>query len=169
MTVVDEVFDIVKKDTRDELLMNHTRGLNALPIIFPILASQSSNSQIATYFRSSLQKRLWRFLIPDGDAEEFLTKTVKEFTSNSTDSQTFAFYIQPYIQTGLMIGECINLDMVLVNGLIKLVEKPGCYKDRYSCISYANYVISSQFDASLLREKDDSDEFSEIASLVQSV
>lgn len=168
MTVVDEIFDVVKQEVRDELRANHTRGLNALPIIFPILASQSSNSQIATYFRSSLQKRLWRFLIQDGDAEEYLTKAVKEFTANSTDSETFAFYIQPYIQTGLMVGECINLDMALVNGLIKLTEKPGCYKDRYSCVSYANYIISTQFDKLLLKENDERDDFYEIASLVQS-
>jgi hypothetical protein len=168
MTVVGEEFDIVKAETREELRNNHTRGLNALPIIFPILASQSTNSQIATSLRSSLQKKMWRFLIPDGDAEEYLIKTVKEFTANSTDSESFAFYIAPYIQTGLFIGECINLDMTLVSGMIKLTEKSGCYKDRYSSVSYVNYVIGSQFDKNLLKENEIWDDFSEIAALVQS-
>jgi len=167
MTVVDEFFDIIKQDVRDELRNNHTRGVNALPIIFPIQASQALNSQIATYFRSSLQKKLWRFLIVDGDAEEHLIKTIKEFTKDSNDSETSAFYLHPYIQTGLFIGECINLDMTLVSGLIKLTEKPGCYKDRYSCVSYANYIISSQFDKTLLKENDDTDDFSEVAALIQ--
>lgn len=168
MTVVDEVFDCIKQEYRDELRTNHTRGVNALPIIFPISANQSVNSQMANYFRSSLQKHLWRFLIPENDAEEYLVKAVKGFTENS-DSETNAFYLHPYLQTSLMVGECINLDMTLANGLVKLTEKPGCYKDRYSCISYANYIISTQFDKSLLKQDDDSDEYSEIFSLVQAV
>jgi hypothetical protein len=167
MTVVDEAYDIIKQEVRDDLRLNHTRGLNALPVIFPISASQNLNSQIATSFRSSLQKKLWRFLIPDGDAEEYLVKSVKEFTSKSTDSELTAFYLMPYIQTGLMVGECINLDMTLVSGFIKLTEKPGCYKDRYSSISYGNFVISSQFDKNLLTENEETDEFYEILSLVQ--
>lgn len=167
MTVVEETFDIVKQEVREELRLNHTRGLNALPVIFPIQASQASNSAIATAFRSSLQKKLWRFLIPDGDAEEYLIKTAKEFTKDSMDSEITSFYLQPYIQTGLMVGECINLDMSLVGGLIKLTEKAGCYKDRYSCISYTNYVISSQFDKELLKENDDTDDFGEIIAFIQ--
>ena len=166
MTVVDEIFDCIKQEFRDELRTNHTRGINAMPIIFPISATQSINSQIANYFRSSLQKGLWRFLIQEGDAEEYLSKSSKGFIDNS-DSANTVFYVHPYLQTSLMVGECINLDMSLSGGMVKLVERAGCYKDRYSCISYANYIITTQFDKSLLKEPDDTDEFSEIASLVQ--
>jgi hypothetical protein len=167
MTVVGGEFDFVKDEVRQELLTQHTRGVNALPIIFPISASQSSNSQMATLFRSSLQKKLWNFLIADGDAEEFLLKTSKEFISNPNDSEIFAYFLNPYIQTGLLVGECINLDMSLVGGLVKLMEKAGCYKDRYSAISYLNFIIA-QFDQALLRENDNEDDFSIVANLIQS-
>jgi hypothetical protein len=76
--------------------------------------------------------------------------------------------MNPYIQTGLLIGECINLDMTLVNGLIKLVEKSGTYKDRYSAISYANWIIS-HFDKDLLQENDNSDDFTELMKMMQVV
>lgn len=164
LTVVDENFDIVKQDVRDDLRNNHTRGINPLPVIFPISATQVLNSQIATAFRISLQKKLWKFLVSDGEAEEYLTKHEQEFR-DSKDSETNAFYLNPYVQTGLMIGECINLDMSLVNGLVKLVEKPGCYKDRYSAISYTNWVISQQFDKNLLKQNEDSDDWTTLRDI----
>lgn len=140
-----------------------TLGLNAKPVIYPILATQALNSNIAVAFRSSLQKKMWDFLLPDGEAEEFLIKTYKDFMNNDDDT-TRAFYLNPYVQTSLMIGECIGLDMSLVNGMIKLVEKPGAYKDRYSSISYLNWVASF-FDKNLLKENDESDDWASLMAL----
>jgi hypothetical protein len=151
MTVVGAEFEIVEQKLREEL-RNRTLGVGAIPVIFPILASQNLNSQIAVAFRSSLQKRMWNFLCEDGSAEEQLIKTNKEFISNVNDSSLFSFFMSPFIQVGLLIGECINLDMTLVNGLIKLTEKPGNFKDRYSSVSYGNWIISSVFDKELLKE-----------------
>jgi hypothetical protein len=166
-TVVESVFTSVKGEVREELL-KRTRGLNALPVIFPMAASQALNSQIANDFRTSLQKKLWKFLILDGDAEEFLIKSKnKEFIEKSNDPEIYSFYIHPYLQTGLTISECINLDLTLVGGMVKLVEKPGLYKDRYSAISYANYFISQEFDSALLKETDDKDDWSEWFDAIQ--
>jgi hypothetical protein len=164
MTVVGGEFEIVEQKLREEL-RNRTLGVGAIPVIFPILASQSLNSQIAVAFRSSLQKKMWGFLLGDGEGEEFLIKNNKEFTSNSNDSSLFSFFLNPYVQTGLFIGECINLDMTLVNGLIKLTEKPGNYKDRFSSISYSNLIISSVFDKNLLKENIEEDEWDIIRNL----
>lgn len=153
-TVVDENYSIVKEDVRKELREGHTMGLNALPIIFPISATQDLNSQIATSFKISLQKKLWKFLIADGDAEDYLIKNVPEFTKNSDDSEMYARLMSPYVQNSLLVSECINLDFKPVGDKVKLVEKSGCYKDRYSAISYANYVVSTEFDSWLLKEID---------------
>jgi len=164
MTVVGGEFEIVEQKLREEL-RNRTLGVGAIPVIFPILASQNLNSQIAVAFRSSLQKKMWGFLLGDGEGEEFLIKNNKEFTSNPNDSSLFSFFLNPYVQTGLFIGECINLDMTLVNGLIKLTEKPGNYKDRFSSISYSNLIISSVFDKNLLKENIEEDEWDIIRNL----
>jgi hypothetical protein len=164
--VVNETFDYIKQDVREELRREHTRSLNPLEVIFPISASQDLNSQIANSFRISLQHRLWSFLIGDGDAEDFLIRNNDEFTKDANDSDAFAFFLNPYVQTGLFIGECINLDMTLVSGKVKLTEKAGCYKDRYSAISYANWVIS-HFDQELLKESDISDDWEILSALTQ--
>lgn len=166
-TVVSPEFDFVDEKVRLEL-QQRTLGLGARQVIFPISATQVLNNQIAVAFRSSLQKKLWNFLIPDGDAEEYLLKNNKEVQTNSNDSEIFAYFMNPYIQTSLFVSECINLDMLLVNGLIKLVEKPGCYKDRYTSVSYANWIIS-HFDKDLLKDQDNTDDFSELMKMMQVV
>ena len=153
--VVDEIFDFIKQDQRDELRAEHTRGINPEPVIFPIAATADLNNQIAIQFKLSLQKRLWSFLVNDGDGEEFLIKNLKEFAKSISDS---------YIQTGLFIGECINLDMKLVSGKVQLEEAPGSFKDRYSAVSYANWVIS-HLDHELVREEKEHDMFDEIAAM----
>lgn len=166
LTVVDSIFNTIKPETRKELLDNHTRGIDARPVVFPILASQSMNSDIATLFRSALQRNLWEFLIADNNAEEFLLKKNKEFQNAfSKDSQLTSFFINPYVQTNLLVGECVNLDRKLVNGMVKLIERPGAYKDRYSAISYVNYIISKEFDLNLVKQTEETDDLSAVMAV----
>jgi hypothetical protein len=165
--IVDSVFDFIKNESREELVRLHTRSLNPIPVIFPISASQELNSQIASSFRASLQKKLWSFLVTDGDAEDYLLRSVPEFTENADNSDLYAWFLQPYVNINLFISECVNLDLSLVGGKIKLQEKAGNYKDRYTSVSYANWIIS-MFDHELLKEGDgESDDFAILASLAQ--
>jgi hypothetical protein len=152
LTVANDNF--IEEKLRIEM-QERTLGLNALPVVYPILATNSLNSQIAVSFRSSLQKKLWKFLLPDGDAEEVLMKKYKDFLKHD-DEGIRAFYMNPYVNTTLFIGECVNLDMTLVGGNIKLIEKEGNYKDRYTSVSYLNWIASQVFDIELLKEMDNS-------------
>lgn len=163
MTVAD--FEFIEPKLKDEL-QNRTLGLGAISVVIPILATQQLNSMIAQSFRSSLQKKMWHFLITDGDAEEFLLKSQKEFINDPNDSNAYAFFLNPYVQTNLFIGECINLDMTNVGGITKLTEKPGCHKDRYTSVSYANWIIS-YFDRDLLKESEDVDDWSAFMNIMQ--
>jgi hypothetical protein len=54
--VAGDEFEFVKQDLREELRRDHTRSLNPREVIFPIMANQDLNSQIANAFRISLQK-----------------------------------------------------------------------------------------------------------------
>ena len=47
----------------------------------------------------------------------------------------------PYYQTSFLIDELINLDHDISNGLIKVKEKSGMRKDRYSSLEYNYYVV----------------------------
>jgi len=162
-TIVGEQFEFIDSKVRDDM-NQRTLGIEAERVVFPILASKVLNSQIAVAFRTSLQKKLWHYLLSEGEAENFLIKKNKEFMADATDSSAYNFFMNPYIQTSLFIGECINLDLSQLDGLIKLERKVGNYKDRYSCISYGNWVIS-QLEKDLLREEGDYDEDREVLDL----
>ena len=148
MTVADhpDIDEKLKQELRDRTL-----GLEAKPVIFPILATQPLNAAIAVAFRSSLQKKLWSFLVSENDVEDYLIRAYKDFMTHESENR--AFYLNPYFQTTLFVGECVNLEMNLVNGNIRLSEKEGSYKDRYTSVSYLNY-IATWFDKELLKETD---------------
>jgi hypothetical protein len=163
MTVSDNIH--IDEKLKEEL-RNRTLGIDAIPVIFPILASQALNAHIAVAFRNSLQKKMWHFLLDETSVEEFLIKTYKDFMTHETEYR--AFYLNPYLNTTLFVGECVNLEMNLVNGLIKLSEKENTYKDRYTSVSYLNYVVGF-FDIELLKEKDNSSDLDAILGVTQIV
>ena len=154
MTVAD--FDWIDDRVKEDM-QRRTLGVNALPIVIPILASSQLNSQIAVAFRSSLQRKLWQFLIGDAEAEEYLAKNNKSFIMDNVGSDDYIHLMNPYINTTFCIGEAINLDYELRNGLIRLDEKVGSHKDRYTSVSYANYFISI-LDQELIREVEESED-----------
>jgi len=135
-------------------LRERTTGVNALEIIYPIVGTSALNSRVAVEFRDKLQKKMISFLVDENIADEFLSKNMKGYLS-AEDSITKADALAPYVQTSLLVSECINLSMTLVSGNIKLTEPDGARKDRYSSASYANY-FASLLDNDLLKESEDS-------------
>ena len=137
-------------------LRERTLGTNPLAIIFPISATAGLNTEIHAAFRSSLQKKLWRFLVSEVEGEDFLIKNVKGLY-NHEDETLRNFMLHPYLQTEFFISEALNLELKIVNSNIKLTEGTGL-KDRYSSVAYAN-LLCSIFDKELLRESDGGDEW----------
>ena len=150
--------DTISQKITDELA-KRTMGLNALPLIYPVTATPRLNSEIAVDMRDKLQKKRWHLLVDEREAENFLSRSnyKKEF-SQSGNSFIKSWYLAPYVQTSLMINECINLSMKLLSGNIKLTEDAGSRKDRYTVVSYANF-FASLYDKDLIREIDEEDEF----------
>jgi len=139
-------------------LSARTRGQEAMPCIFPIYANAPLNSIIAVKFRERLKKRLVHFLVDDNTEEEFLIESGNKEIIDQDDSEARAYLLQANLQTSLFINESIALEMIIQNGLVKLVEPEGARKDRYTSVSYMNYYISL-LDTELLREEyDGSDE-----------
>lgn len=134
-------------------LQDRTLSPNAKPMIYPILASLKLNNDIAVSFRTSLQKKLWNFLISESEAEEYLIKNNKDFIREMEDNTLRSFWLSPYLNTDFLISESINLELNLVNGIIKLTEVSGALKDRYSMISYVNWFVSF-LDKTLIKEDD---------------
>jgi hypothetical protein len=141
-------------------LSERTLGLNAKPCIYPISGTSKLNSEIAVSFREKLKQKMFAFLIDEQEAESFLMENNKEVLIADDELGVKAFFKSPYIQTTLLVNECVNLTMSLSGGNIKLEEESGWRKDRYSCVSYGSW-FASFFDGDLLREtkEDDSDDW----------
>ena len=155
-----EMSENTKKD-----LTEKTRGINGLPIIFPISATSELNSDIYVAFRSALQKKLWNFLTDEMEAEEFI---VKNMPTTITDSELHAFALHPHTQVSFFVQECLNLEFKPLNSLVRLDEGSG-RKDRFSSVAYANF-LASLFDKDLLKENDDNgDEWETLSRMFQIV
>lgn len=139
-------------------------SINAIPVVFPVIASASLNSRIASEFKSSLQNRMWEFLIHQIDAENYLIDSQPEYTANANDNNVSAFFLNPYVQTTLFIDECMNLETSLVNNNIKLTRTNG-RKDRYTSVSYANY-FAEILDRAYMRETSYDNELAELRDLL---
>lgn len=124
-----------------EELKEKTLGIKAKPVIYPIMASAKLNSEIAVDFRDKLQRGLINFLVNENDAENYLTKSNKEF-SNTKDINLRVWYTLPYVEIELLTNETINLEYSVVSGNIKLETSGTARKDRYTSCSYGNFVAS---------------------------
>jgi hypothetical protein len=141
----------IDKDVFEEL-NSRCLGKDAIPCIYPISASQSLNSQIAVSFRDRLKRKLIKFLIDENEAEDFFLKSGNKDILNQEDISLKANLLIPYIQTTLLINECIALEMIPAGlGLIKLKEPSGGRKDRYTSASYLNWYVSL-LDKELLKD-----------------
>ena len=72
------------------------------------------------------------------DAEEVLKKLPNY--SKMSDKEK-AELMLPYVQTSLAINEMINLEYEIVNNKVKLKERTGMRKDRFSSLQYNLAVV----------------------------
>ena len=159
--------DSISKDIYEELSAR-TLGVGAIGNIFPISATIKLNSVMAIEMRDKLQKRMFGFLVDEMGAEDYLMKSSfrKDFL-NQEDMDAKAFFLAPYVQTSLLVNECINLSMTNTLGNIKLTENPGGRKDRFSSLLYGTHFAALQ-DKELLKTEDE-DDMSETFNLIQIV
>jgi hypothetical protein len=90
-------------------------------------------------------------------------KTNREFFETKEDISLRPWFLHPFVQTNLLVAECVNLEMAVINGMIKLSEGGGL-KDRYTSISYMNWFVSNVLDRELLKQEDSEDDWSLLQS-----
>lgn len=106
-------------------------------VIWSVLGNPEFNSQCALGLREALKQKTVRLLINEFDAEDALQE-IKGYTELSAEDSILLKL--PYIHTSLLMNELINLEYESKNNVIKVKEKPGMRKDRYSSLSYNVYV-----------------------------
>lgn len=119
--------------------------LSAEKVIWAIKASAQFNSDCAFLLREAFRSGRMRLLATEYDADELL-KNIKGYNSLSPSEQLN--YKLPYIHTTLLIDELTKLQHEESGGKIKIFEKSGMRKDRYSSLSY-NYYVATQLENKL--------------------
>jgi hypothetical protein len=122
---------------------------NAPQVIWSIKASQSFNTEICIALRGGFQRGKINLLVSEFEAEEVLKESYKGFSKLQAYEQMQ--YKLPYIQTTLMIYELINLRHEVKGSNIKIIEKSGMRKDRYSSLAY-NYWVQCQLEREMLHK-----------------
>ena len=119
--------------------------MGAEKVIWAIKASAQFNSDCAFLLREAFRSGRMRLLTTEYEAEELL-KGIKGY--NSLNPEEKLYLKLPYVHTTLLIDELTKLQHEESGGKIKIFEKSGMRKDRYSSLSY-NYYVATQLENKL--------------------
>lgn len=108
--------------------------------IWAINGGAEFNSQCAMILREELRQGRVRLLGSEIDAEDTLRSLLGARVWQNLSVEDRVNLQLPYINTRLLVDELINLEHEAKNGVIKVKEKAGSRKDRYSSLSYNIYV-----------------------------
>ena len=125
------------------------KSRDAEKVIWSIQATADFNSRCTLSLREGFKQGKIRLLIPELECEDVL-KELKGYNGLSI-SDKLKFQM-PYIHTTLLINELINLEYDEKGVLIKVHEKSGMRKDRFSSLQY-NYWVCCQWEAKLHKPK----------------
>ena len=113
---------------------------DATKCVYAIKGSAKLNNDMCLSLRSGLQNGYINLLINELDMDDKWSKQIKGYAKLSDDLKLKLKL--PYYQTTYLIDELINLDHDVSSGLIKVKEKTGMRKDRYSSLEYNYYVVN---------------------------
>lgn len=122
--------------------------------IYAVKANAQFNSDAALMLREGFRRGKVRLLINEAEGEDFL-KQIKGYKSLSAEDK--GSLLLPYVHTSLLINEMINLDYQSKTTGVKVQEKSGFRKDRYSSLSYMNYFVCIELEKRLKKVKKDVD------------
>lgn len=120
-------------------------------VIYSMKANAQINHDIAVSMRDCMKRNKIRFLISETEAESILKKN-KKYRDMPVEDQLLVK--APYMQTTLLINELVNLVYDASAGRIRVYERSGMRKDRYSSVAYANY-LANELERDLYNPDDD--------------
>lgn len=132
----------------DSTMAERCSSRDADKVIWSIKANANLNSECAILLREGFRSGKVRLLVQEYEGEQNMSE-LKGFSSLSP-MQREKIKI-PYINTTLLINELINLQHDESGGKVKIKEKAGMRKDRYSSLSY-NYYVSTILESRLRRK-----------------
>ena len=131
---------------------------NAEKVIWAINGAARFNSDCAVMLREGFKSGKIRLLATEYDGEKALA-SIKGYNNLHLSDQTELTL--PYVNTTLLINELINLQYEDSNGLIRITEKSGMRKDRYSSLSY-NYWVACQLEKNIRKKSSSADSVKDV-------
>ncbi|MEH7116026.1 terminase family protein [Neobacillus vireti] len=134
----------------DDEMRARAKSPNPLPVVFSIKAGSRLNHEIATSLRVNLQGSNIELPISEIEAKDLLSDK-KHYQSASIEDKVM--YEMPFVQATLLVNELVNLEHDIVGGYIKIKEKAGKRKDRYSSLGFSNYLAKILESENLQKEQ----------------
>ena len=118
-------------------------------VIWAIKASAQFNSDCAFLLREGFRSGRIRLLANEYEAEDYLG----DIPSYNSLSPSERMQIQlPYIHTTLLIDELTKLKHEESGGKVRIYERTGMRKDRYSSLAY-NYYVATQIEGKISKKQ----------------
>lgn len=133
----------------DSTMAERCSSRDADKVIWSIKANAALNSECAILLREGFRSGKIRLLVQEYTGEQNLSE-LKGFSAVS-EMQKGRLMV-PYAHTTLLINELINLQHDETGGKVKIKEKAGMRKDRYSSLSY-NFYVATILESRLRRKK----------------
>ena len=153
------VRDIVDPDTgevypalsccNDQEMAERCTTTGADKVIWSIKASPKLNSDCAVLLREGFRSGKIRLLMTEYDADVVMSE-IKGYKSLSPSEKVKLQ--MPYVHTTLLINELVKLQHEESGGRVRVYERSGMRKDRYSSLSY-NYYVALQLESKLGKQR----------------
>ena len=153
------VRDIVDPDTgevypalsccNDQEMAARCTTTGANKVIWSIKASPKLNSDCAVLLREGFRSGKIRLLMTEYDADVVMSE-IKGYKSLSPSEKVKLQ--MPYVHTTLLINELVKLQHEESGGRVRVYERSGMRKDRYSSLSY-NYYVALQLESKLGKQR----------------
>lgn len=138
----------------DEKMAERCSYPSAQKKIYSIKGNSQLNSECAVLLRDAFKRGRIKLPVDIVDGREYLSK-LKGYDNLPLEEK--GKFESIYVQITFLINEMINLEgEVLDSGYIRIKEPKSKRKDRYSSVSYGNY-IANELERDYFREDDDSD------------
>jgi hypothetical protein len=128
--------------TRDasDPMASRCKAYNALPCVWSIKANASFNSDIALMLRNDINVGKINMLVDEYEAERNFNESSPKYRKAASAERVDMK--MPFIETTLLVNEMVNLKYAMNGTNVRLHEKNGMRKDRYSSLAYNNWTVN---------------------------
>lgn len=143
------------KAVNDKVWAERTRGNNYTESLWIMQGSEKLNDEASNWLQNAFINRKIELLVTEYDGYSYLCDIDKKFENKSDQEQLK--YQESYIETTLLVNEMINLEYEIKNNKVRVYEKSGMRKDRYSSLAY-NFWVMKQLEYKLKPDSHDDDD-----------